>query len=90
VLTHSHYGSDNFSFQNNGIKSAHVGKQCFFLEKQWVFFGKQYLFFVFFKAMFFDTSLRVICFDYKVYAFDLNKKLFMFYINFLFITQSLI
>ena len=30
-------GSDNFSFQNNGIKSAHVGKQWFFFGKQWVF-----------------------------------------------------
>jgi len=29
-------------------------------------------------------------YDYKLYAFYQNKKLFMFYINFLFITQSLI
>jgi len=30
--------SDNFSFQNNGIKSAHVEKQWFFWENNGVFF----------------------------------------------------
>ena len=45
---------DNFSFQNNGKKSAHVGKQCVFLENK-----------SFFKAMFFDTTSHMIYFDYK-------------------------
>jgi len=55
------------------------------------FFGKTMGFgennVVFFKAMFFDTTSHMIYFDYKAYAF--HFKLFMFYINFLFITQSL-
>jgi len=42
------------------------------------------------KAMFFDTTSHMIYFDYKAYAFYQNKKLFMFHIKFLFITQSLI
>jgi len=33
--------------------------------------------------MFFDTTSHVIYFDYKAYAFYQNKKLFMFYIKFL-------
>ena len=66
---------------------AHVGKHCFFWKNNG-FFWKTML--LFFKQCFFDTSSRMISFDYKVYAFNLNKKLFMFYINFFFITQSLI
>ena len=50
-----------------------------------VFFGKQWFFFK--KAMFFDTTSHIIYFYYKAYAL---KKLFMLYIKFLFITQSLI
>jgi len=42
------------------------------------------------KAMFFDTTSHMIYFDYKAYSFNQNKKLFMFHIKFLFITQSLI
>ena len=40
--------SDNFLFQNNGIKKctcwktmSFLGKQCFFFEKQWFFLKKQ-------------------------------------------------
>jgi len=49
-------------------------------------FGKQW----FFLKQCFDTTLHMIYFDYKAYAFYQNKKLFMFYIKFIFITQSLI
>ena len=58
-----HVFSDNFSFQNNGIKKCTCwktmlfGKQCFFK-----------------KAMFFDTTSHIIYFDYKAYAFYQNKK----------------
>ena len=52
------------------------------------YFGKQWVFLK--KAMFFYTTSHMIYFDYKAYAFYQNKKLFMFYIKFLFITQSLI
>ena len=41
VLGKTDITSDHFSFQNNGIKSAHVVKQCFFLLNN-----------VFFKAIF--------------------------------------
>jgi len=34
------------------------------------FFGKQW---VFFKAMYFDTTSHMIYFDYKAYAFYQNK-----------------
>jgi len=59
------------------------------------FFGKTMVFwennvFFFLKSNVFDTTSHIIYFDYKAYAFYQNKKLFMFYINFLFITQSLI
>ena len=41
-----------------------------------------------FMQCFFDTPLHIIYFDYKVYAF--YKKIFMFYIQFLFKTRSVI
>jgi len=59
--------SDNFSFQNNGIKSAHIGKQCVFFLKTMGF-----------KAMFFDTTSHMIYFDYKAYAFYQNKNYLCF------------
>ena len=61
--------SDNFSFQNNGIKSAHVGKECVFLVKQWFSKNK-----VFFKKQCLDTTSHMIWFDYKAYAFYQNKN----------------
>jgi len=69
--------------ENNGF----FGKTMGFLGKQ-CFFGKT----MGFKKTnnVFDTTSHIIYFDYKAYAFYQNKKLFMFYINFLFITQSLI
>jgi len=63
-----------------GWKSAHVGKQWVILENNGFFK----------KSNFFDTTSHMIYFDYKAYAFYQNKKLFMFHIKFLFITQSLI
>jgi len=49
--------------------------------------------FFFLKSDVFDTTSHMIYFDYKAYAYYQNKnysKLFMLYIKFLFITQSLI
>jgi len=67
--------------ENDGF----FGKTMGFSGKRWVFFW---------KTMFFDTTTHMIYFDYKayiyIYAFYQNKNYSMFYINFLFITQSLI
>ena len=62
--------------KNNGF----YGKTMGFFEKQCFIF----------KSNVFDTTSHMIYFDYKAYAFYQNKNLFMFYINFFFITQSLI
>jgi len=64
--------SDNFSFQNNGIKKCTCWKTMGFWGKQWVFLGKQCCCFL--KAMFFDTTSHTIHFDYKAYAFYQNKN----------------
>ena len=56
--------SDNFWFQNNGIKKCSCWKTMFFLEINGVFL----------KAMFFDTTSHIIYFDYKTYAFYQNKN----------------
>jgi len=59
--------SDNFSFQNNGIKKVHMLENNGFLgKKQCFFFWKTMMFFL--KAMFFDMTSHMIHFDYKAYA----------------------
>ena len=63
--------SDNFSFQNNGIKKVHMLENNGFFGKTMGFGGKQCCFF--FKAMFFDTTSHMIYFDYKAYAFYQNN-----------------
>ena len=62
--------SDNFSFQNNGIKKCTCWKTMGFLRKQWVFWENN----GYFKAMFFNTTSHMIYFDYKAYAFYQNKN----------------
>ena len=57
--------SDNFSFQNNGIKKC----TCW---KTMVFFGKQWVFEVNNVCFCFCTS-HMIYFDYKAYAFNQNN-----------------
>ena len=69
--------SDNFSFQNNGIKKVHMlenngffGKTMGFGENNG-FWGKQCFFK---KQCFLDTTSHMIYFDYKAYAFYQNKN----------------
>ena len=62
--------SDNFSFQNNGIKKCTCWKTMGFWENNGVFWKTMN----FFKAMFFDTTSHMIHFDYKAYAFYQNKN----------------
>jgi len=59
-----HVASDNFSFQNNGIKEC----TCW---KTMGFWGKQCFSF---KSNVFDTTSHMIYFDYKTYAFYQNKN----------------
>jgi len=71
-------------------KKVHMLENNGFFGKTMGFFWKTMGFFFLKKSNVFDTTLHIIYFDYKAYAFYQNKKLFMFNINFLFITQSLI
>ena len=61
--------SDNFSFQNNGIKKCTCWKTFGFYGKTVGFFGKQCL------KKCFDTTSHMIYFDYKAYAFYQNKTI---------------
>jgi len=49
--------SDNFSFQNNGIKKCTCWKTMGFYGNQWVF-----------KSNVFDITSHMIYFDYKAYS----------------------
>jgi len=60
--------SDNFSFQNNGIKKCTCWKTMGFMGKQWVFWENNVF------VLFFDTTSHMIYFDYKAYAFYPHKK----------------
>jgi len=62
--------SDNFSFQNNGIKKVHMLENNGFFGKTMGFLGKQCCFL---KQCFYTIS-HMIYFDYKAYAFYQNKN----------------
>ena len=66
-----HVPSDNFSFQNNGVKKCTCWKTMGYFGKQW-FFSENNV--VVFKSNVFDTTSQMIYFDYKAYAFYQNKK----------------